>query len=63
MNQLIFNSPTSILTWAGAQQGHRLDKDIWYVLKDNLWYYFGYYAAEKEYRLICSADKDLGAEE
>lgn len=53
-----FTSPTSILAWAGAQQGHRFG-DAWYVLKNGLYYYFAKYP-NGEYKLIMTSEKDLG---
>lgn len=61
MKKLVFNSVTSIYTWAGHSQGHRFG-DAWYVQKDNLYYYFGVYPVNIgfEYRLVMTSERSLG---
>lgn len=61
---LKFHSISSILTWAGSTLAMYLDgdKSLPYVEKSGTWYYFGLYP-EREYRLVCTATKDIGAEQ
>lgn len=64
---LRFYSVSSIVKWASTFRIDFLDgdKDLPYVEKQGLYYYFGDYGAapSHEYRLVCTADKDLGAEQ
>lgn len=60
-SQTTFPSASSIVGWAGATQMHRLDGEIIYVCKDNMWHYFGHYA--DGYKLIMTSSKDLGEQE
>lgn len=71
LSSLVFHSISSIGTWAGLQNSHAikfLDNDLGlpYVEKSGLYYYFGNqkeWDASPEYRLVCTANKDLGAEQ
>ena len=63
---LKFHSISSIVRWSGKTNSGeimflKLDEewDFPYIEKDGLYYYFGMYP-EHEYRLVCTADKDLG---
>lgn len=64
---LKFHSLSSICTWAGKPQEWDSigildnDNELPYIEKDGVWYYFGLYP-EREYRLVCTAMNDLGAE-
>lgn len=64
---LKFHSLSSICTWAGKPQEWDsinflgVKDELPYIEKDGVWYYFGLYP-EREYRLVCTANKDLGAE-
>ena len=67
LSSLRFYSVTSICNWAGARNGIQFlqgDVELPYVEKDGLFYYFGNYGPQTshEYRLVCTANKDLGAE-
>jgi len=57
-NNQVFPSASAIVSWAGATQMKRLDDDVIYVCKNDMWHYFGKYG--KEYRLIFTFSKDLG---
>jgi len=67
---LKFHSLSSISTWAnkplGAVQLLNLSvvsADFPYIEKDGIYYYFGNYGdTSPEYRLVCTALQDLGAE-
>jgi len=61
----IFLSVTSICAWAGSNNGLQFlggDNDLPYIGKDGLYYYFGLYMPEREYRLIMVSSSDIGVE-
>lgn len=65
---LRFYSVTSICNWAGTINGIQFlegNKDLPYVERQGLYYYFGDYGVKPshEYRLVCTATKDIGAEQ
>ena len=62
MKSLTFTSPTSILAWANKSVGKRIG-EAWYVQKDELFYYFGFYPEVHEYRLAFVSSKDIAGEQ
>lgn len=68
---LRFYSLSSIAKWAEAKSGFDFlflddDLNLPYIEKNSTWYYFGNYSPTErspEYRLVCTANKDLGAEQ
>lgn len=66
---LKFHSLSSICTWAGKQMkdiqllSNIVSADYPYIEKNGTYYYFGNYGdSSPEYRLVCTSNKDIGAE-
>lgn len=65
---LKFYSLSSICRWAGLLASESSisfldnDRELPYVKRNDVWYYFGLYP-EREFRLVCTAMKDLGEQD
>lgn len=60
LKPLVFQSATSILKWADKKQIEYLSDDqVFYVEKDNLYYYFSKHEDNKYY-LVMQSERNLG---